>query len=133
MIPKFDFKIPDSVENYTEPSKTYKMHVGKDYIKGYNDLIESVKQSVFKILNTERYSHYIYSKNYVAELENLIGQPIAYVCPEIERRIKEALVQDDRIVSVDSFSFDVKRKILCITFTVHCIFGDFEASKEVNI
>lgn len=134
MIPKVNINISvDSIERNIGPSKNHRMDINKELINGYNDLIDGVKQAVFKILNTERYNHYIYSKNYGVELEDLFGEPISYVCPEIERRITEALIQDDRIVSVDSFSFDIKEKRkVNVTFIVHTIFGDFESVKEVR-
>lgn len=134
MIPKVNINLSiNSIERNIGPSKNHRMDINKELINGYNDLIDGVKQAVFKILNTERYNHYIYSKNYGVELEDLFGEPISYVCPEIERRITEALIQDDRIVSVDSFSFDIKEKRkVNVTFIVHTIFGDFESVKEVR-
>lgn len=134
MIPKVNINLSiNSIERNIGPSKNHRMDINKELINGYNDLIDGVKQAVFKILNTERYNHYIYSKNYGVELEDLFGEPISYVCPEIERRITEALIQDDRIISVDSFSFDIKEKRkVNVTFIVHTIFGDFESVKEVR-
>ncbi len=133
MIPKVNFNLAEAIQTYTEPSKNYKMNINKESINGYNDLIDGVKQAVFKILNTERYNHYIYSKNYGVELEDLFGAPVSYVCPEIERRITEALVQDNRISSVTDFTFDItKRRTIHTTFTVHTIFGDFGTEKEVS-
>lgn len=44
------------------------------------------------------------------ELQDLIGKPMDYVMVEVERRITEALTQDDRIDSVDNFEFEVHRK-----------------------
>lgn len=134
MIPKVNINLLNiDLDKTIEPSKNHKMDINRELINGYNDLIDGVKQSVFKILNTERYNHYIYSKNYGIELESLFGEPISYVCPEIERRITEALIQDDRIVSVDSFSFELnKKRSVHVTFMVHTIFGDFSSEKEVN-
>lgn len=133
MIPKININLSSvNLESEVAPSKNYRMDINREYINGYNDLIEGVKQTVFKILNTERYKHYIYSKNYGVEFADLFGEPISYVCPEIERRITEALKMDDRIESVDTFSFELLGKgILHVTFTVHSIFGDFNTSKEV--
>ena len=96
--------------------------------------MEAIKQTIFKILNTERYKYIIYSWNYGIELEDLFGQPVLFVCPEIERRVKEALLQDDRITEVDSFDFDIsKRGVVSVTFTVHTIFGDLDEGMVVNI
>lgn len=111
---------------------TYKMDTDGEVIRGSCDSLNSVKQAVHKILSTERYQHYIYTPNYGVELLDLIGAPISYVCPELERRITEALVIDDRIDSVDTFTFDVKGGSVHASFVVHSVFGDFEGYKEVS-
>jgi hypothetical protein len=57
-----------------------------------------------------------------------------YVCPEIERRVKDALLQDDRITGVDNFEFDTSTKgVVSVTFTVHTFFGDVNEEMVVNI
>ena len=60
------------------------------------------------ILNTERYRYIIFRGTMVWNSEDLFGKPIDYVMSEVERRITEALVQDDRIDSCDSFEFEKK-------------------------
>lgn len=133
MIPTTNTILNNELEVQEEPSKNYKMYFDEEVINGYRDDLEAMKQVIFKILNTERYQYIIYSWNYGIELQDLFGEPVSYVCPELERRITEALVQDDRIESVDSFSFDItqKRKVH-VTFVVHTIFGDTDAEKVVN-
>lgn len=122
------------LEFETLPSKNYRMVIKGNVVNGTCDELEAMKQVVFKILQTERYDTLIYSWNYGIELKDLFGEPISYVCPELERRIIEALIQDDRIESVDDFIFDTsnKRKIL-VTFTVHTIFGSFKQESEVTV
>lgn len=118
----------------TLPSKDYKLNLTNGNVGGYCDNIEAMKQVIFCILSTERYQSLIYSWDYGVETLDLYGAPVGYVVPEIERRIKEALTQDDRINSVENFNFDttIKGKIH-ITFTVRTIFGDVESEKAVNI
>lgn len=133
MIPSTNTILSQELEVETLPSKNYKMQIEHDVINGYCDELEAMKQVVFKILNTERYQYIIYSWDYGIELIDLYGEPVTYVCPELERRITEALVQDDRITSVDNFAFDVSEKrTVKATFTVHTIFGGVEAEKVVN-
>ncbi len=118
-----------------QPTKTYQMDLktGKN-IRGYTDELEAMKQAIFKILNTERYQYLIYSWNYGIELADLFGEPISYVCPELERRIVEALTWDQRILDVTDFTFDRPKRVeLHTTFTAHTIFGDVQAEKTVNI
>ncbi|HGL4193800.1 DUF2634 domain-containing protein, partial [Clostridioides difficile] len=124
MIPSdnVDYDIEDvSIINFNvrqEPSKTFKLNMERNKVDGICDDVEALKQTIFLTLNTERYQHLIYSWNYGAELNDLIGEPISYVIPELERRIKEALIQDDRIENVDNFQFEnIKGKVHC-KFTV---------------
>lgn len=119
----------------TQPNKTYKMMIDTDRIQGtVTDDLEAVKQAIYKIINTERYKFLIYSWNYGIELEDLFGKPIPYVLPEIPRRIKEALTQDDRIDDVLGFdlSYDRKGNVLA-KFTVVTIYGSVEVEKVVNV
>lgn len=123
-----------AIEIKTRPSLNYKMNLDKETVNGLCDKQEAMKQVIYKILNTERYKYLIYSWNYGIELEDLFGQPVKTVTGELEKRITEALTQDDRINSVDSFVFDTsKRHVVIVTFTAHTIFGDIKAEKEVTI
>lgn len=133
MLPSVDRALTTTLEVAVGGSKNYKMYVEEEIVHGYREDLEAMQQVVYKILNTQRYQYIIYSWNYGVELADLFGEPISYVCPELERRIKEALIQDDRITSVDSFSFEIleKRKV-CASFTVHTIFGDIKAERQVD-
>lgn len=134
MIPSRNTLLTTDLEVVTMPSKQHRMILDGNRITGICDSLEAVRQTVFKILSTERYAYIIYSWNYGIELKDLFGQPVLFVCPEIERRVKEALLQDDRITTVDSFEFDIsKRGVVAVTFTVHTLFGDLNEEMVVNI
>lgn len=133
MIPSTNNILSYDLEMETEPSVNYKMNIKQDIINGTVDELEAMKQVVYKILNTERYQYIIYSWNYGIELMDLFGMPVIYVIPELERRITEALIQDERIESVDDFEFDSSEKrTVKASFTVHTIFGDVQTEKVVN-
>jgi hypothetical protein len=134
MIPATNKVLTTELTVEVMPSKQHRMILDRNRIISTCDKVEAIKQTIFKILNTERYKYVIYSWNYGIELADLFGQPYRFVCPEIERRVKEALLQDDRINSVDSFEFDEpKRGVVTVSFTVHTIFGDIEEEMVVNI
>jgi len=133
VLPEGVEELQQDIEIVTEPSYTYKIDFENGVVTGYIDGLEAIKQAIFKILNTERYEYPIYSWNYGIELKDLFGQPIPYVLPELKRRITEALMQDDRILSVDNFSFETNKNKVHVTFTVQTIFGDVEAEKVVSI
>lgn len=133
MIPSTNNILSYDLEMETEPSVNYKMNVKQDIINGTVDELGAMKQVIYKILNTERYQYIIYSWNYGIELMDLFGMPVIYVIPELERRITEALIQDERIESVDDFEFDSSEKrTVKASFTVHTIFGDVQTEKVVN-
>jgi len=133
MIPGTAAFLERDFEMEEQPTHTYKMNLERDLIRGYTDGREAMKQVIYKILSTERYQYIMYSWNYGIELLDLYGQPVSYVCPELERRITEALTWDDRIQNVDNFQFDIPKKgEIHVTFTAHTIFGDVDARKVVN-
>lgn len=129
-----DYGYPNEITYVREPSYTYKLDVNKNTVAGFVDNKEAFRQAVYKILNTERYDHVIYSTDYGVELRSLIGMPIYYVVPEIERRVTEAVMQDDRTVDVYGFEFDTtKRGVVSVRFHVTSIYGDVEIEKDVEM
>lgn len=130
MIPTSKLDSLEIVDNI-ETSKTYR--IIDNSLSGYVDELESLKQAIYKVLNTERYEYPIYSFDYGIELENLIGKDIDYVKIEFKRRIEECLLSDLRIESIDNFDFKVTGDELYCTFEVTSIYGDFSISKEVSI
>lgn len=133
MIPSSSGFLPQDFEIKEQPSKTYFIDIETERIRGFTDDINSMKQAVFKILNTERYQYVIYSWNYGIETIDLYGQNTAYVMSELKRRISEALLWDSRITSVDNFEFSTERGKISCKFIVHTIFGDVDAERAVNV
>lgn len=134
MLPDFDEDlISDDYEEEEEPTLTYRMDINKDRVFGKTDELDAMKQAVYKMLLTERYQYIIYSWDYGVELKDLIGMPVDYCESEIKRRVKEALVMDERITDVTDFSFETGKHLVHAYFTVHTVFGDFDTDKEVAI
>ena len=133
MIPSITGFLEQDFELEEQPTYTYKMNLDTGSIRGYTDGLDAMKQAIFKILQTERYQYIMYSWNYGIETLDLYGEPISYVCPELERRITEALLWDERIESVDNFEFDLPQKgVIHVSFTAHTIFGDVQVERTVN-
>jgi phage baseplate assembly protein W len=133
MLPKTSEILQKNLKIVQKPSKTFRLDVENKRIIDMVDGLEAVKQSVYCILNTERFEWIIYSWNYGSELKDLFGKSTGLVKAKIKKRIKEALKQDDRISEVDSFSFDLVERKLHVTFNVHTQWGVIEAEKEVSI
>lgn len=117
----------------TQPGYTHKLDIDRGRVAGMADEQDAVLQTVYLILNVERYAFPIYSRNYGSELSDLIGQPMDFAMSEIKRRITEALTQDDRITSVDNWSFETGNRWVRASFTVNTIYGELTAEKEVEI
>lgn len=133
MIPTTNSILSADIEVETQPSLNYRMYFNEDIIAGTVDNLDAMRQVIFKILNTERFDYPIYSQRYGIELEDLFGMPLSYVCAELESRISDALLQDDRITAVANFEYITeKRGEVQVTFTVSTIFGDVDAERVVN-
>lgn len=133
MIPTLNL-LNENIPEVTYYGKTYKITFGDDKstIDGYIDGLESVKQAIYLILNTERYQYVIYSWDYGVELLDLYGKPMSYVIAELPRRIEEALTQDNRIEQVTDFEFTKSRGKLHVAFTVVTNVGNVQTQMEVN-
>ena len=117
---------------YRQPNLTYRL--GEKTVAGRVDNLEAVKQAIYHILSTERYSNPIYDDDYGVELEQYIGQDIGMVTADIENTLRDALTQDDRItdVQVNSVEKSKEQSGACvIDFTVFTIYGNIEESLSV--
>ena len=128
MTPKTTLDIRGLVTVAAKPGKTFRLN-GPGMIDG----LEAVRQAVYLILSTERYAWLIHSWNYGVELHALIGQDPDFCMPEIERCVREALLQDDRIAAIDGFSFDQHKGVISAAFTVHTVYCDIDSETEVSI
>lgn len=134
MLPDRDNDISTEYEFVESSTKTYAMQLDGDRIRGKTDERKAIEQAIYKILLTERYQYLIYSWNYGIELKDLFGKPIPYCCVELERRIKEALLQDTRITNVYNFEFEnPKFETVLVKFTADTIFGKVNITKEVKL
>jgi len=136
MIPQNNSNIDlraDFEETPVQTTRTYRMDHERKRIIGYTDDREAMEQAIYKTLSTYRYDEIIYSWNYGAEIAKLFGQPIPYVYSELKRLTTEALLHDDRIISVEDFTFRNERNKVFMTLTANTIYGFIEVKKEVDI
>ena len=118
MLPKIDDDLSEDYEVEEQPSLAWKLDLSNGRIRGTVDGREGIRQAIYCILCTERYESLIHSWDYGVELMDLYGTSPGYALPELERRIKEALMQDDRIYAVEGFSFEWKKKgAVALSFT----------------
>lgn len=133
MIPQGMSLSESELLEHTETSRTYRLDTAANRIIGLTDGLDAVRQSVFKILQTERYRFFCYSADYGVELEGLVGADPAFVRSELKRRISEALLQDDRISEVNDFTMEIDGEGVKATFTVVSNFGSFREEVRQDV
>ena len=133
MIPEQQVDLTN-LEVVSQPSLTYKLDFERKRISGKIDNEEAIMQLVMKILYTERYAYVIYSSQYGVELDRLIGKDYDFIVSDLERTITEALLADDRILSITDFVAEqtaIDR--MSATFTVNSVVGSVNINTEVII
>lgn len=121
-----------NVEFEELPSLTWKIDFKKKRIAGMIDELAAIKQAVFLILKTERFKYLIFSGDYGSELKGVVSSPRLFVESELTRRIREALLQDDRITDVENFEFIFDSDAVVVSFDVVTEYGRFQTGIEVT-
>lgn len=114
-------------------SYTYNINRNTNRISGYIDDKDAIIQAIYLILQTERYESMIYNWYYGVEFDGLIGKQKDYVTSELQRVIREALTEDDRILEVSDFDITYTEDSALIVFLVETNIGDITVEWEVNI
>jgi phage baseplate assembly protein W len=102
------------------PTKTYAMDFTAGDIGGEVTGLDAIKQYIVKAIKTARFRFSIYDTDYGSEIEDLIGQDVtvALLETEIPRVIEEAIIYDDRILSVYDFTLTREGDRLYVSFYV---------------
>jgi len=122
----------EQIEVVPFPSNTYRLT--DTQLIGSIDGINAVEQAVYHILSTERYAYAIYDDNYGVELEKYIGRSFGYLETTIQNTLRDALLQDDRILAVSVTSV-TKQAIdsALVQFNVISDRGTFGAEVNINV
>lgn len=116
-----------------EIAQTRTYNVSEDKIQGFADGVEALQQTVAHMLGTEQFEYPVYSLNYGFRTDDLIGKDREYVEAELQRRIRECLLTDDRITDVDNFAFSADGDEMLCTFDVENIYKTISTSKAVTV
>lgn len=131
-LPQINDELSGTTYSYREPNLTYRL--GEKTVAGKIDKLDSVKQAIYHILMTERFSNPIYDDNYGVELEQYIGKDLGFILASIQTTLQDALLQDDRITDVivtDVSKSDKQENACVVQFTVNTIYGNLEESVNV--
>lgn len=99
-------------------------------VRGRVDGLAALRQAVWLMLNIEQGQSRIFSSGYGVELAGLLGKRPEYVKPELERRLREALCRDDRVLDVTDFSFVINGSKVSAALVIKSVYG--EISEEVE-
>ena len=116
-----------------QPSRTWYINKDTNRIQGTVDNYDAVVQAVQVILNVERFRWQIYSPYSGMQWRGLIGEDPGYVAAELQRRIRDALMMDDRVTGIKDFKYSIADDVLTASLTVTTVYGDVQTTTEVNI
>lgn len=131
VLPVGNITVTEDLEVISEaelPTRTYKIDFEKGRCVGIIDRKAAMEQAIRKILLTERFAHLIYSDDY--GFQNMIGYERLFVQGELPRRIKEALLQDERITSIENFKLDFIKDEAFVSLRAVTIYGDVDVLRE---
>lgn len=109
-------------ENY--PSKTWYVNPTTKQISGMVDGYQAIVQAVEILFSVERFWWQIYSPNFGVQWQGLIGLNPGFVGLEIQRRAKDAIKPDSRLLDITDFSYTVNGDSLTAQFIVKTVYGD---------
>lgn len=122
------------LEEQIQPSRTYRLDLVRKRVTSMIDGQDAIIQAVRKILYTERYAYVIYSSQYGVELDRLVGQEYDFIVSDIKRTLTEALLVDNRIISLENFEMEkTGLDTMEVNFLVNSIEGEINFSTEVKL
>lgn len=136
MIPAntlYDDTVMDVIEYVKAPSGGWKLSADMTKCGAKADGLDELKQCIYFMLSTEPDHFIVYNQDYGVALVDLIGQPMDFVMAELQLRITNSLLKDDRIYSVSDFEFKQNGRSLDVSFTVSSDLGDATIETEVTV
>lgn len=120
------------VQFQEQPSLTWWVDPETNRVQGTADGHRATAQAVEIMLNVERFRWQIYGPYFGMTWDNLIGQDPGYVASELQRRIKDALSVDRRVLGIRDFTYTVQARTLTASLTVQTVYGAFSQTVEVQ-
>lgn len=105
--------------------RTYRMRQD-GHVRGFCTGLEAVKQSIWKMLNTQQGQHLIYgSSGYGLDWEALRAALEDSKHSEVEQILTSALMKDERIQQVEEIQCVQQQDAIWLSFGVVCSYGNF--------
>lgn len=132
-LPQAGLDLSRGVVFQDQPSLTWIADPTTRRLRGLGDNYEAVRQAVEVIVNVERFHWQIYTPNFGTDLDGLLGRESGYVASELQRRLADAILPDNRLLRISGFSCTVSGDVLTAAVTVSTVFGDVNTALEVRL
>lgn len=132
-LPQSDLDFTQGIVFEDQPSLTWIADPITHRLRGRGDNYEAVCQAVEVIVRVERFHWQIYTPNFGTDLEGLLGHDPGFVASELQRRLSDAFLPDNRILGISEFSYTFQETALTAQVTVNTVFGPVQTTVEVNL
>lgn len=133
MLPQSNIDLSKGIVFQDQPSLTWIADPVTNRLRGRGDGWEAVRQAVEVIVSVERYKWQIYTPNFGTDYDGLLGSEPGYVASELRRRLEDAFLPDNRILTIEDYQWTFDDVNLSVTFTVTTVFGDVSSGMEVKL
>lgn len=132
-LPQTEIDLSKGIVFQDQPSLTWIADPVTHRLRGRGDNYEAVRQAVEVIVNVERFQWQIYTPNFGTDFDHLLGRDAGYVASELQRRLADAFLPDNRILGISDFAYTVRDTVLTASVTVNTVFGDVHTTLEVKL
>lgn len=132
-LPQAEINLSQGIVFQDQPSLTWIADPVTRRLRGLGDNYEAVRQAVEVIVNVERFKWQIYTPNFGADFDHLLGRDAGYVASELQRQLADAFLPDNRILGVSDFAYTIRGAVLTASVTVNTVFGDVNTTLEVTL
>jgi phage baseplate assembly protein W len=132
MLPQINSSNIQRFEEKEMPTLTYRETEKR--VAGLIDGRPALLQAMKNILHTERGDYVIYDRDYGVELRQYIGAEFGYIKATIEKTVRDALMQDNRVLDVQLISIErVRTDSAEVVLQIFDNQGNFEFRSFLNV
>ena len=121
---------PETIGQYNDfqyvsyPTKSWLINEDTGSLELSDDNEALMRQAINIRIQIERFQYTIFSSNVGMQTIDLPGQDLPLIISDLQRRITDCLMCDDRINNVENFEFNqLDEHSILVTFDVDTIFG----------
>lgn len=125
----------NKIEDLTQSDKTYKafkIDFENKTIGGIVDGKEALEQQVKMVLKTQRYKYPVFSHSFGTDYREVFSEGYQKAMGRLKNALCDSLKFDERIKTVDNFSFERRGTKMIVTFRVVSIYGAIESEIELK-